>query len=375
MRIHFNQLYYTGKELDYIREAAERGKLSGDGYFTNRVQQLLEEKYGFRKCLLTTSCTDALEMAALLAGVGPGDEVIAPSYSFVSTVNPFVLRGAVIRFADSCADHPNIDVHQIEQLITPRTRVIVVMHYAGVACDMDPVMALARKHGLLVIEDAAQAIDAYYKGRPLGAIGDYGAFSFHETKNVIAGEAGMITVNHPEAIARAEIIREKGTNRKAFFRGQVKKYEWVDTGSSFLPSEIIAAILCAQVEAIDHIQQRRRKIWEYYHAALQPLGKSGKLLLPVIPGYAAHNGHMYYVLCESETQRDELIAHLDKKGIQALFHYQPLHSSPYYRAKHDGRPLPHCNRFATTLLRLPFYTGLGAEEQDAVIAAVNTFFK
>jgi len=321
VKIPFNKPYFTGKETDYIKESVASGKISGDGLFTKKCHRFFESRYGFRKTLLTTSCTDALEMAAILCDVGPGDEVIAPSFTFVSTVNAFVLRGARIVFADSEASTPNIDVAGIEALITPRTKVIVPVHYAGIACDMDVILRLARKHHLWVVEDAAQAIESFYKGKPLGSLGNLGTFSFHETKNVISGEGGMLAVNDPGLLARAEIIWEKGTNRPAFFRGEVDKYGWVDIGSSFLPSDIIAAFLYAQLENIDAIQSRRKRIWELYHEELSPLETRGIVKMPRIPEYATNNGHMFYLVCADIVQRNRLIDHLKQHGILAVFHY------------------------------------------------------
>ena len=297
--IHFNQPFLTGKETDYIRQAVESGKISGNGLFTQRCQQFLERRYGFRKVLLTTSCTDALEMAAILAEVGPGDEVIVPSFTFVSTALAFVRQGARIVFTDSRADHPNLDLDRVAELVTPRTKVLVVVHYAGVACDMDAAMALARKHNLLVVEDAAQAIDATYRGRPLGGIGHLGTFSFHETKNIIAGEGGALAINDERFARRAEIIWEKGTNRAEFFRGEINKYGWVDVGSSFLPSEIIAAFLYAQLERLDAIQDKRKQLWQTYFKELSGLADQGLVALPTIPEEASNNAHMFYLVCRS----------------------------------------------------------------------------
>ncbi|MCX6027645.1 MAG: dTDP-4-amino-4,6-dideoxygalactose transaminase, partial [Chloroflexi bacterium] len=297
MKIPFNKPYLSGNEIEYIREAVASGKISGDGMFTRKCQRFFEERYGFGKSLLTTSCTDALEMAAILCDLQAGDEVIAPSYTFVSTVNAFVLRGAKIVFADSEATTPNIDVAQLESLITPRTRVIVPVHYAGMACDMDPILDLARRRDLFVVEDAAQAIQSFYKGRPLGSLGTFGAFSFHETKNIISGEGGMLTINDERFVPRAEIIREKGTNRSAFFRGEVDKYSWVDIGSSFLPSDIVAAFLYAQLENLEAIQARRLALWRLYAELLAPLETDGLLQRPVLPPYATNCAHMFYVVC------------------------------------------------------------------------------
>lgn len=364
MNIPFNKPHLTGKEAHYMYQAVAEGKLSGNGAFTKRCQQFFEERYGFKKCLLTTSCTDALEMAAILCDIQPGDEVVVPSYTFVSSALAFVRAGAKIIFADSMAENPNIDAEKIEALITPRTKVIVPVHYAGVACDMDRIMEIANKHNLIVVEDAAQAIDSYYKGRPLGSIGHLSAFSFHETKNIIAGEGGMLCINDERFIRRAEIIWEKGTNRAEFFRGEVNKYGWVDTGSSFLPSEVIAAFLWAQLEHLDDIQSRRKHLWELYHSNLSSLALSPNsfIALPGLPEYATNNAHMFYLVCNSLEERTALIKHLKDNGVLAVFHYLSLHSSPYYQEKHDGRALPECDRYADCLVRLPMYYDLKDEE-------------
>lgn len=366
MAIPFNKPYMTGKETEYIRQAVASGKISGNGVFTKKCQQFFEDRYGFRKCLLTTSCTDALEMAAILTEVGTGDEVIVPSYTFVSSALAFVRTGARIVFADSRSDQPNIDAEQLESLITPRTKVIVPVHYAGVACDMDAIMDIANRHGLLVVEDAAQAIDSFYTGkdgvrRPLGSIGHLAAFSFHETKNIISGEGGLLVVNDERFIRRAEIIWEKGTNRAEFFRGEVNKYGWVDTGSSFLPSEIVAAFLWAQLENLDAIQQRRKDIWERYYEALLPMAERGLFSLPVVPDCATNNAHMFYLLFPDLAKRTEFIAKMRKLDIWCVFHYLALHSSDFYRGKHDGRALPNCDRYADCLVRLPLYFELPVE--------------
>ena len=372
--IHFNKPYLSGKEVDYIIEAVKSSKISGDGMFTKKCHKFFEEKYGFKKALLTTSCTDALEMISLLSNIQAGDEIIVPSYTFVSTVNAFILRGAKIVFADSRIDNPNIDENTIEALITPKTKAIVVVHYAGIACDIDPIMALAKKHNLFLIEDAAQAIDSFYKGKPLGSFGQFSAFSFHETKNVISGEGGMAVINDPQYIGRAEIIREKGTNRSAFFRGEIDKYGWVDMGSSFLPSDIIAAFLYAQLENLEDIQKRRKHIWEKYNNGLSVL-KSKNVQLPYIPDYATNNAHMYYVVCNSLEERTALIDHLKPKNIQAVFHYLSLHKSQYYKDKHDGRELPNCDMYSDCLVRLPFYYELDDASVDYVIAEIRNFYK
>lgn len=365
--IPFNKPYLTGKELVYIEDAVKKGKISGNGYYTHLCQDFFENKYGFHKCLLTTSCTDALEMAAILINIQEGDEVIMPSYTFVSTANAFVLRGAKIIFADSRKDHPGIDEDAIESLITSKTKAIVPVHYAGVACDMDKIMDLAHQYNLFVIEDAAQAIDSFYTGkdgvqRPLGSIGHLSAFSFHETKNIISGEGGMLAINDPQFAERAEIIWEKGTNRSAFFRGDVDKYGWVDVGSSFLPSEIIAAFLWAQLENLDKIQKVRKLHWEYYNSKLQTWTAENDIQLPVIPSFATNNGHLFYLVCKNIEQRTSIIEKLKSKQILAVFHYISLHSSFFYNQIHNEKPLSQSDRYSACLLRLPMYFELDADE-------------
>ena len=393
MTIPFNKPFLTGKEAHYIYQAVYSGKLSGNGVYTKKCQNFFEKQYGFKKALMTTSCTDALEMAAILCDIKPGDEVIAPSYTFVSTVLAFVRQGAKIVFCDSCKDNPDIDPDRIETLVTPRTRVIIPVHYAGVACDMDRIMDIARRHNLLVVEDAAQAIGSYYKGRPLGSIGHFGCFSFHETKNIIAGEGGLLTINDERFIRRSEIIWEKGTNRSEFFRGEVNKYGWIDTGSSFLPSELISAFLWAQIENIDAIQARRKAIWEQYYAGLQPIADKGLITLPDIPAYATNNAHMFYIVCRSLEERSAFIAHMKQNGIQAVFHYLSLHRSGFYLTHPDSRPdncqeiervgdeeqvvglhLPNCDRFADCLVRLPLFYELTDEEVKRILDSCHSFF-
>jgi len=369
--IPFNRPYLTSKETQYIEQAVRSGKISGNGNFTQRCQHFFEKKYGFKKCLLTTSCTDALEMCAILANIQAGDEVIVPSYTFVSTALAFVRQGAKIVFADSYADNPNIDVDRIEALITPRTKAIVPVHYAGVACDMDKIMALAEKYNLLVIEDAAQAVDSYYKNKALGSIGHLAAFSFHETKNIISGEGGMLAINDERFIHRAEIVWEKGTNRAEFFRGEVNKYGWVDTGSSFLPSEIVAAFLWAQIENLDDIQVKRKQIWNVYFERLKPLADKGYFSLPEIPDYATNNAHMFYLVCNSLEERTNLIAHLKKNDILAVFHYLSLHKSEFYKDKHDDRDLPNCDRFADCLVRLPMFYELMQKDIEYICNTIK----
>jgi len=383
--IPFNKPYFTGKETIYIEEAVKSGKISGNGLFTQRCQCYFETRYGFRKCLLTTSCTDALEMAAILCDIQPGDEVIVPSYTFVSSALAFVRQGAKIVFADSQENHPNLDAERIEELITNKTKVIVPVHYAGMACDMGKIMALAEKYNLLVVEDAAQAIDSYYdsksptgdltvptgREKALGSIGHFAAFSFHETKNIISGEGGMLIVNDERFVRRAEIIWEKGTNRAEFFRGEVNKYGWVDTGSSFLPSEVIAAFLWAQIEHLDEIQNKRKQIWNYYQEALKPLEEKGYFRLPHIPDGATNNAHMFYLVCQSLEERSSLIRHLKRNNILAVFHYLSLHKSVYYEEKHDGRELVNCDHFADCLVRLPLFYELNSDELSLIIAQIK----
>lgn len=372
-KIPFNRPYMTGRELECIRTAHEAGVLAGNGMFTKRCQDWLEQATGARRALLTHSCTAALEMAALLAGVGPGDEVIMPSYTFVSTANAFALRGATPVFVDIRADTLNIDERLIEAAVTARTRAIVPVHYAGVGCAMAPILDLARRRNLLVIEDAAQGIMASQAGRALGSFGDLGALSFHETKNIISGEGGALLVNREEFAARAEILWEKGTNRSQFARGEVDKYTWVDLGSSFLPGEIIAAFLSAQIEAAKSITRRRLQLWESYHAGFAELEQRGCVRRPVIPADCQHNAHMYYLLLADQAGRDALLRHLNARGIMAVFHYVPLHSSPagqrYARA---AGPLPVTESLSGRLLRLPLWVGLDRPQQ--VIDAVTDFF-
>lgn len=375
MKIPFNKPHLSGNEMEYIREAVASGRISGDGMFTRKCQQFFEERYGFRKALLTTSCTDALEMAAILCDLQPGDEVIAPSYTFVSTVNAFVLRGAKIVFADSEAATPNIDAVLLEPLVTPRTKAIVPVHYAGMACDMDAILDLAKRRDLLVIEDAAQSIESFYKGRPLGSLGTFGTFSFHETKNVISGEGGLLAINDMRYAHRAEIIREKGTNRSAFFRGEVDKYSWVDVGSSFLPSEIIAAFLYAQLENLDAIQSRRLELWRLYAEILAPLQAEELLQLPVVPSDATNNAHMFYVVCRSLDERSGLIEYLKQHDIMSVFHYLSLHRSPFYEARHDGRELPNADRFTDCLLRLPMFIGLTNDDVQRIGETIQSYYR
>ena len=378
--IPFNKPFIIGNELKYIEEAVKSGKISGDGIFTKKCQDFFQNKYSFPKVLLTTSCTDALEMAAILCDIKAGDEVIVPSYTFVSSANAFALRGAKIIFADSYSDNPNVDPESIEKLITPKTKAIVPVHYAGIACDMERIMDIAEKYNLFVIEDAAQAIDSYYTysdgtKKALGSIGHFAAFSFHETKNIIAGEGGMLVINHPEYFERAEIIREKGTNRSAFFRGEVNKYGWVDIGSSFLPSEIIAAFLFAQLEHLDTIQQKRKQIWEHYYNSLQNLEKEGFIKLPKIPNYATNNGHMFYIVCNSYEDRTSIIKHMKSKDIHPVFHYLSLNKSEFYLKNNIRFDIPNSDIFTDCLLRLPLYYQLSKLEQNQIIETIQDYAK
>jgi len=368
--IPFNKPFLTGKETQYIKEAVKSGKISGNGIFTQKCHEFFQERYGFKKCLLTTSCTDALEMASILCNIQPGDEVIVPSYTFVSTANAFVLRGAKIVFADSREDHPGIDESKIESLITSRTKVIVPVHYAGVACDMDIIMDIANRYNLIVVEDAAQSIDAFYKGKPLGGIGHLGCFSFHETKNVQCGEGGMLVINDEQFSKRAEIIWEKGTNRAEFFRGEVDKYGWVDIGSSFLPSEVSAAFLFAQLENLDNIQKQRKKIWESYYDGLKSNAEKNIIKLPFIPDYATINGHMFYIVFRNLAERTNMINKLKLDRIHSVFHYLSLHSSPFYKEKHDNRGLINADSYSNNLLRLPLFYELNTTQSEFIIGKI-----
>lgn len=372
-KIPFNKPYLTGKEAHYIYQAVYSGKISGNGHYTQVCQNFFIEKYGFKKTLLTTSCTDALEMSAILVDIKPGDEVIVPSYTFVSTALAFYRQGAKIVFADSTRENPNIDADKLEELITPATKAIVPIHYAGIACDMDKIMELARRYNLFVVEDAAQSIESFYKGKPLGTIGHLSTFSFHETKNVNAGEGGLLGINDERFINRSEVIWEKGTNRAEFFRGEINKYGWVDIGSSFLPSDIIAAYLYAQLENLLEIQRTRVETWNHYYMGLKELEDQGKVGLPYLPPGATNNGHMFYMVCRTGKERDGLIAYLKKLGITAVFHYLSLHKSAFYSDKHDGRTLENSDRYSDCLLRLPMYYELSLEECQYIINAIRDF--
>lgn len=373
--IPFNKPYRSGNELTFISEAINNRKLSGDGFYTQKCQEFFQNKYNFLKVLLTTSCTHALEMAAILLNIQHGDEVIVPAFTFVTTANAFVTRGAKIIFADSKNDEPNIDASELEKLITEKTKAIVVVHYAGFACNMDAIMSIAQQHNIPVVEDAAQAIDAYYKNKPLGSFGDLATFSFHDTKNISCGEGGMLVINKEKYIQRAEIIREKGTNRAQFFKGEVDKYSWVDIGSSYVLSEINAAFLWAQIEHLDFIQTKRKAIWEKYYKAFLPLEKNGKIQLPVLPENSSNNGHLFYLLCKDEQERDSLIRYLREKGVYSVFHYLSLNKSTYYTTHFAPIDCPNSQRYETTLIRLPLFVELTDEMQEVIINAVFQFYK
>lgn len=378
LSIPFNKPYTTGQELQFISSAIASGHLSGNGQYSKFCQEFFENRYSIKKALVTTSCTDALEMCAMLLDIKEGDEVIIPSFTFVSSALAFVRQGANIVFADSRADHPGVNELSIEKLITDRTKAIVVVHYAGVSCDMDHIMTLAKKFSIAVVEDAAQAIDSFYVSkdgskRPLGSIGHLAAYSFHETKNVQCGEGGLLAINDDTYVKRAEIIWEKGTNRAQFFRGQVNKYGWVDTGSSFLPSEITAAFLYAQLQELNNIQQKRISIWQKYQASLKDWAQPIGINLPVIPSFATNNAHMFYLTCNSLKQRTELIQHLKKNGVMAVFHYQSLHISDFYKDRYTGEPLVNTERYSDNLVRLPFFYNLTDQEQNYIIEALYNF--
>jgi len=375
-KIVFNKPFISGNEYKYIHQAVSSGKLSGNGFFTKLCHEYIEERFNFVKVFLTTSCTDALEMAALLSGISPGDEVIIPSFTFVSTALAFTRQGANVVFWDSRHDHPGADEELLDSLVTSKTKAIVPVHYAGVSCDMDAIMAISKKYNLVVIEDAAQAIDSYYLGRPVGGVGHLGAYSFHDTKNIISGEGGLLIVNQEEYVKRAEIIWEKGTDRSKFFRGEVDKYSWVDTGSSFLASEITAAFLLAQLENIERIQKQRIHIWEMYYTGLYELEEEGLLKLPQIPAYSTNNAHMFYVICRTEQERDDLIGELKREGILAVFHYSSLHASKYGKQFLKGtETIKYSNIYSTRLLRLPMYYELQDNEIEYVISRIKRFFK
>lgn len=373
--IPFNKPCIIGNELDYISKSFASNKLSGNGFFTKKCQTFFEEKFNFKKSILTTSCTDALEMSALLSEIKEGDEVIVPSYTFVSSALAFVREGAKIVFADSRIDHPGLDEDELDKLLTKKTKALVIVHYAGVSCDMDKIMSFVKKNNLILIEDAAQAIDSYYKGKPLGSFGDFATFSFHETKNIICGEGGLLVVNNEKYIKRAEVIWEKGTNRSEFFRGEVNKYGWVDTGSSFLPSELNAAFLWGQLQNLKKIQKRRIDIWNLYYDGLCQINKKTGIKLPKLPDYSTNNGHMFYLICDSLDQRRNLIKFLKEKGVHAVFHYLSLHKSEYYQSnlKEKSKDLPNSDFYTNTLLRLPLFYNLTDKEVFKIIESINEF--
>jgi dTDP-4-amino-4,6-dideoxygalactose transaminase len=378
-QIPFNKPYLTGNELKYISEAVASGKISGDGLYTNKCHDFFTKRYGFQKCLLTTSCTDALEMCAILLNIKEGDEIIAPSYTFVSTVNAFVLRGAKIKFVDSQTNNPNIDTLKIEEAISSKTKAIICVHYAGIACDMFALLNICKKHNLFLVEDAAQAIDSYYtfpdgKTLPLGGIGDLSTFSFHETKNIISGEGGMLVINNPSFNLRAEIIREKGTNRSQFFRGEVDKYSWIDIGSSFLPSDIIAAFLFSQLENIDEIQNKRKELWNNYNSKLETLVSLGKIRTPKTPEFSSNNAHMFYIICNSLSERSNLIEHLKNNNVMSVFHYLSLNKSEYFNKENDNIDLTNSDIFSDTLLRLPLYYELNNNQVGFICDTIISFY-
>ncbi len=375
MQIPFNRPYRAENELNYIEAVIRSGKTAGNGIFTEKCHEYFQSRYGYKKTLLTTSCTDALELSALLIDIQPGDEIIMPSFAFVSTANPFILRGAKIVFADCQPDIPNLDPRAVEALITPRTKAIVVLHYAGIACDMASFLKIAETHGLYLIEDAAQCIDAFYNNTPLGGVGHLGAISFHETKNITCGEGGILFINDPELAAKAEILWEKGTNRSAFLRQEVKKYEWIDVGSSFLPSEVLAAYLYAQLEALPAIQKQRMIIWQKYWHELCELQAAGCFQMPVVPEFARHNAHIFYLICRSPAERDELIAYLKERNISAPFHYLALHRSPYFRETQIEQPLSYAELFSDQLIRLPLFYDLQEKEVDYIVTAIHQFYR
>ena len=373
--IPFNKPYCSGKEKEYMLDVCRSMTMSGNGDFTKKCHAFFETKYGFKKCLLTTSGTDALEMCSMLCDLQPGDEVIVPSYTFVSTALAFMRDKANIVFADCGESSPNITIDTIKPLVTSRTKVICVVHYAGVACDMDPIMEFATEHGIIVIEDAAQAIDSYYKGRPLGSIGHMAAFSFHETKNLSCGEGGMIAINDERFIRRSEIIWEKGTNRAEYYRGMVNKYGWCDLGSSFLPSEFNAAYLWAQIEEMDNIQDKRKQIWNTYYNILSNSATFPKNIhLPEIPSYATNNAHIFYLTCDSLNTRTHLMRYLQENEVQSTFHYIPLHSSSYAKEHFKDIPaLPQCDKYGDCLIRLPLYYELSIEEATHIAKLICNF--
>ncbi|MGZ3757430.1 MAG: dTDP-4-amino-4,6-dideoxygalactose transaminase [Mucilaginibacter sp.] len=374
--IPFNKIHITGNEIAYMQEAMESGKIAGDGRFTKLCEHFFENKYGFKKALLISSCTDALELSALLINIKSGDEVIMPSYSFSSTANAFLLRGAKIIFADSCTLNPNIDADLVEPLITAKTKAIVIVHYGGIACDMYKLKKLADKYKIYLVEDAAQAVDCYYNNTPLGGLGHLATFSFHETKNITCGEGGLLVINDEKLIKRAEVIREKGTTRSAFIRDEVKRYDWIDIGSSFLLSDITAAYLFAQLEKLDEIQAKRRIRWQQYFNAFEEISTGhNSIKLPAVPEYALQNGHVFYIVCKTALIRDEYISYMLLNGVQVKSHYITLHDSPFYKTKHGNRKLPVAKNYQQGLVRLPLFFDMSTQEINKVITLTNQFFK
>jgi dTDP-4-amino-4,6-dideoxygalactose transaminase len=373
--IPFNKVHITGKEITYMEDALKGGKLAGDGYYTKTCETFFEQKYGFKKALLTSSCTAALEMAALLINIKPGDEVIMPSYTFVSSANAFILRGAKIVFADSSINSPNIDANIVETLITPLTKVILIVHYGGIVGEVKQLRALADKYKLYLIEDAAQALNSFYNNKPAGSFGHFATFSFHETKNITCGEGGLLVINDKKFIKRAEILREKGTNRSSFMRGEVNKYQWLDIGSSYIPSDILAAFLLAQLENTDIMQQKRLKIWQQYYDAFKELSDKKLIALPYIAPNVLHNAHIFYLICPSLKIRQGFITFMDKHQVQVQFHYIPLHESPFYKKLHGKKKLPMANRFKNCLVRLPLFYDMTNDEIKMTIKLTLQFFK
>lgn len=371
--IPFNRISLTGKETGYLERAIRNGKLSGNGEFTRACQQWLERRYGFTRAFLTTSCTDALEMAALLCDLNPGDEVIVPSFTFPSTANAFLLRGARVVLADTEADRPNLSIREVERLITPRTRAVVPVHYAGISCDMEPLLDLAESANLKVVEDCAHSLDGFYRESPLGSLGHFGAFSFHDTKSVTCGEGGALTLNSESLVARAEIHWEKGTNRMAFLRGEIDEYQWVGMGSSYLPSELVAAFLLGQLEGIDPIQLDREGQWDRYYVGLRSLEERECIALPSVPSYARQNGHLFYLTCRSPEERRNLTAYLRKGGITVQPHYSPLHLSP--NLGETSRQFPNSEKFGGQLLRLPLYRGLEGGQIDRIVHRIEEYYR
>jgi len=372
--IPFNKIHVTGEEINYINDAVKIGKISGDGPYTKLCETFFEKKYGFKKTLLTSSCTDALELSALLINIQPGDEVIMPTYTFVSMANAFILRGAKIIFADSNKNDPNVSVDEVESLVTKRTKAIVVVHYGGIGADIEALKDIADRHQIYLLEDAAHAIDSFYNGKPLGSFGHLATFSFHETKNITCGEGGLLVINDETLIARAEVIREKGTNRSSFNRNEIAQYSWIDIGSSYLASDIAAAFLYAQLNKLDDIQKKRRKLWEQYYSGLKELADNNMVNLSHVPVNSAHNGHVFYLVCQSSIIRDEYINYMFLNNVSVQFHYITLHDSPYYSSTHGQRKLPIAKHYQECLVRLPLFYDLDESDADRIILLTYKFF-